>query len=392
MWTTNLHQHNDFDILTTELHHGKAQCSNPLPIVLEANKVMEELNRTLRTPCNNVKERRSRRRYSRAMRSCVEPTYLGYTPGHQTVLRIPNKRTPKTREVTNQVDPAQVALLVKKQWHLSYVTPLYQFRHTMVKTYSKELSAFIASEKQHGLAIEIGRELGLKANISVVNGLAEMERDAETVFIQILSKPMFAVKDDVPNVVWSGLLTCVNGDLDYLQSLPPEFVSLPLLCTSGSESLTVLVKSWFKKTFDCCFGPLGINATNLQWLAALWTVCHPTRNIQYLKLSWELPTQPPMDVTYRVDPECAWKLWDSVRQENTTEDCISIEEVTNFIRGLQTNFFRHFSLDLAAGSLRTVSTALGSAHHSGKIQIASPDFIITALQLLTECALLKMPI
>lgn len=74
---------------------------------------------------------------------------------------------------------------MKKEWQLSYVTPLYQFRHTQLKSYSKQLSAFIVSEKQQGLAIEVGQELGFKVNFSVVLGLAETDEDAETVFIQV---------------------------------------------------------------------------------------------------------------------------------------------------------------------------------------------------------------
>ncbi|XP_010881725.1 centromere protein L isoform X2 [Esox lucius] len=353
---------------------------------------MAERSSTMKTPLNKaLAQRRSKRRYSR--RSCGEGTYLGYTSGRQTVLKIPTSRKkPKSRDITNQVDPDQVALLVKKEWHLSYVTPLYQFRYTMLKTYSKELSAFLVSEKQQGQTIETGQELCFKVNISVVLGLAETNQDAETIYIQILSKQVFAAKDEAQKVVWSGLLTCINGDVDYLRSLPPEFVSLPLLCTSGPESLSALVKSWLKKTFDCCFGPICITSTNLQWLAALWTGCHPTKNIQYLKLAWTIPTQPPMDVTYKVNPQDVWKLWDSARLDDGAEDSINIEEVNSFIRGLQTHFFRHFRLDLSAGSLMRVSTALGSAHHSGKIKITSPDYMTTVLQLLTECALLKMPI
>ncbi|KAM9427443.1 centromere protein L-like isoform 1-T1 [Salvelinus alpinus] len=372
-----------------QLHHGKARCSKSTSGCVFFS-VMEERSSIVKTPLNVLAQRKSTS-YRRSMRSCVEATNLRYTSGHLTALRIPrSRRTPKSRVITKQVDPDQVALLVKKEWELSYVTPLYQFRHTQLKSYSKHLSAFIVSEKQQGLAIEVGQELGFKVNFSVVLGLAETDEDAETVFIQILSRQVFSAKDDAQKVVWSGWLTCVNGDLEYLRSLPSEFVSLPLLCTRGPESLTVLVKSWFEKTFDCCFGPLGINSTNLQWLAALWIGCHPTINIQYLKLVWTLPTLPPMDVKYTIHPQDAWELWDSVRQDDTTD--VSIEEVTRFIKGLQSHFFRHFRIELSAGSLMQVSTALGSSHHSGKIKIASPTYITTILQLLTECALLKMPI
>ena len=84
---------------------------------------------------------------------------------------------------------------MKKEWQLSYVTPLYQFRHTQLKSNSKQLSAFMVSEKQQGLASEVGQELGFKVNFSVVLGLAETDKDAETAIIQVRVFPQ--------NVVWS---------------------------------------------------------------------------------------------------------------------------------------------------------------------------------------------
>lgn len=83
------------------------------------------------------------------------------------------------------VDPDQVALLVKGEWRLSYVTPLHRFRYTLLKSYSKQMSAFIVSEKQQGLAVEVGPESDFKVTFSVVLGLAETDEDAETIIIQV---------------------------------------------------------------------------------------------------------------------------------------------------------------------------------------------------------------
>ncbi|KPP67527.1 centromere protein L-like [Scleropages formosus] len=323
----------------------------------------------------------------------VELTNIGITPGQLTGLRAPTSRGfPKSRNITEHVDPEQIALLVKNEWKLSYVTPLYQFRHVQLKSYSKQLSAFIVSEKQQGIAVEIGLETNFKVVFSVVLGLAETEDDAETVFIQIHSKPPFAGDGDVPKIIWSGWLTCVGGNPDYLRSLPSGFVCLPLFCASGSESLTSLVKLWFERTFDCSFGTLNLNSTYLQWLASMWTGCHHVSSIRYLKLVWNLPAQPPLDISYTVHPQDAWDLWNSVREQDSTGDTIGINEVERFMKGLESHFFRHFRIYLSAGMLTKVSTAFGSAHCDGKIKITSSDFINHVLILLTECALLKMPI
>ncbi|KAG8004648.1 Centromere protein L [Nibea albiflora] len=116
---------------------------------------------------------------------------------------------------------------------------------------------------------------------------------------------------------------------------------------------------------------------------------------------WTLPVVPPLQITYTVNPQDAWELWSSVRKdpeeenkggEEVKENSIDIEEVMSFMQALKSHFYRHFRLDLSAGSLNQVSTALGSAKYNGRIKISNSKYMITTLTLLTECALLKMPI
>ncbi len=79
---------------------------------------------------------------------------------------------------------------------------------------------------------------------------------------------------------------------------------------------------------------------------------------------------PPLQVTYTVNSHDAWELWSSVRKDPQEEESsIDIVEVMRFIQGLKSHFYRHFRLDLSAGSLNQVSTALGSAKHSGRIKV-----------------------
>ncbi|KAA8579591.1 centromere protein L isoform X1 [Etheostoma spectabile] len=362
-------------------------------------------NSVTRTPLNSVVvQRRSKRKsYRLSYRSCLgAASRLGLTPALTARRLNTSRRAPKSHNITEKVDAAQLTLLVKTEWQLSYVTPLYQFRHTQLKSYSRQLSAFIAAEKQQGMAVEVeGPQKTFRVSFSLVQGLTESDDDAETVLIQIYSKPVFARQDEPQKPVWSGWLTCINGNPEYLGSLPKDFVCLPLFGSSGAEGLTTLVKSWFQQSFDCCFGRLEISHTSLQWLMALWTNCHNEYSIQHLKMIWTLPAEPPLQVTYTVNSEDAWELWGSVRkgnregeeaEEKEEESSIDIEEVTRFMQGLQSHFYRHFRLDLSAGSLNQVSTALGSAKYNGRIKITNSRYMITTLTLLTECALLKMPI
>uniref|UniRef100_UPI0037E92DCB centromere protein L n=1 Tax=Semicossyphus pulcher TaxID=241346 RepID=UPI0037E92DCB len=360
-------------------------------------------NSVTRTPLNSVRiQRRSKSKsYRQSIRSCLgAASRLGLTPALTARRLNTSRRAPKSHNITEKVNPEHLALLVKTEWQLSYVTPLYQFRHTQLKSYSRQLSAFIAAEKQQGLAVEVeGSHGSFRVSFSVVQGMAEADGDAETVLIQINSKPLFARQDEPQKPVWSGWLTCINGSPEYLHSLPKDFTCMPLFCSSGAEALTALVKSWFQQNFDCCFGPLEISHTSLQWLVALWTNCNTESAIQRLNMIWTLPVAPPLKVTYAVNGPDAWELWSSVRKDpqeerngEEDENSIDIEEVMSFMQGLKSHFYRHFRLDLSAGSLDQVSTALGSAKCSGRIKISNSKYMITTLTLLTECALLKMPI
>ncbi|XP_034403881.1 centromere protein L isoform X1 [Cyclopterus lumpus] len=360
-------------------------------------------NSATRTPLNNVGVQRRSKSYRLSYRSCLgtAASRLGLTPALTARRLNTSRRALKPHGVAEKVDPEQLALLVKTEWQLSYVTPLHQFRHTQLKSYSRRLAAFIAAGKQQGLAVAVENpQTTFRVSFSLVEGMTESADDAETVLIQIHARPSFAGQDEPQRPAWSGWLTCVNGNPDYLRSLPKDFTCLPLFGSSGAEGLGALVKSWFQQSFDCCFGPLEVSHTSLQWLMALWTNCHTEASIQHLKMIWTLPAVPPLEVTYTVNPEDAWELWRSVRKQKENrggggeeeENCIDIEEVADFVQGLKSHFYRHFRLDLSAGSLNQVSTALGSAKHSGRMKISNSRYMTTTLTLLTESALLKMPI
>ncbi|XP_029025118.1 centromere protein L [Betta splendens] len=356
----------------------------------------------VRTPINGVPVQKRSKSYRLSYGSCLgAASRFGFTPTLTARRFSTTRRVSKLHNVKEKINADQLALLVKMEWKLSYVTPLYQFRHTKLKSYSRQLSVFITAEKQQGLAVDVDRvQNSYRVSFSLVHGMAGTD-DAETVLIQVHSKHMFAKKDEPQKLIWSGWLTCMNGNSDYLGSLPKDFICLPLFGSSGPEDLTSLVQSWFKQNFDCCIGPLEISHTSLQWLAALWTNCHNEDNIQHLKLIWSLPVAPPLQITYTVDPQDAWDLWGSVRKGSGAEKVreeeepgkiIDIDEVMSFMQGLNSHFYKHFRLDLSSGSLKEVATSLGSAKYNGKIKISNSKYMITTLTLLTEGALLKMPI
>ncbi|KAJ0009641.1 hypothetical protein NQD34_001343 [Periophthalmus magnuspinnatus] len=351
----------------------------------------------VRTPCSTTLVQRRSKSYRQSYRSCFGAasrlTHC-FTP-RLTARRLNTSRRPP-RPQNIKLAPELVSLLTKAEWQLWYVTPLFQFKYTRLKSYSRQLSAFIAAERQQGVAVETEGGHGVKASFSLVQGLAEREGDTEAVLIQIASRPMFSRPDDPEKTIWSGWFSCVHGNVDYLTSLSQDFVCLPLFCSSGTENITSIVRSWFSRFFDCSFGCLEINHTTLQWLATLWTNCQQEADLQHLKMTWTVPVAPPMQITYTVNSEDAWDLWSSVRKslrkDTEEEEAIDLEEVEEFMRELKSHFYRHFKLDLSAGTLQHVTTALGSARSNGRIKISNSRYMMSTLSLLTECALLKMPI
>ncbi|XP_078075442.1 centromere protein L [Mustelus asterias] len=299
-----------------------------------------------------------------------------HTPFRQASAR---RKIPRTDLPVENAE--QIAALLQKQWRLYHVTPLYRFSYTMLKKYSNELSVFIATEKKKGVAIEVGIELASKAKFSMLAGLRATENDPEAVFIQITAKaPVHQAGDE--KVVWSGWMCCVDGDLGFLESLPVEFICLPLLFANGPETVTNMVGEWLQKTFDCYISTFPISSENLTWMAAMWANCFSDSVHRVMELEWSVsPVQ--LTISLSIHPEDAKALWDSIHGD---EDEITIDEVELFMSSLHSHFYRHFGVRLAATQLIKVSTAVASAHCDGKLKLFTSKHIDHVLPFLTELA------
>ncbi|XP_037001436.2 centromere protein L isoform X1 [Artibeus jamaicensis] len=299
----------------------------------------------------------------------------------------PPRRIPQRSQLREDVDPQKVAFLLHRQWTLYSSTPLYKFSYTSLKEYSKLLSAYIAAEKQKGLAVEVGADLNLRVSFSTLQGVKGTHRDPDTVLVQILSKSQLPSESREGKVLWTGWLCCVFGD-SLLETVPEDFTCLPLFLTSGAEANTALVGTWFQKTFDCCFSPLAINAFNLSWMAAMWTACQVDRCVAPTEFLWSVPCSPQsLDISYAIHPEDAKALWDGVHKASGE---VTQEEVDLFMDCLCSHFHRHFKIHLSATRLVRVSTSVASAHTDGKIKILCHKYLIGVLAYLTELAIFQI--
>ncbi|NXH96377.1 CENPL protein, partial [Pachycephala philippinensis] len=287
------------------------------------------------------------------------------------------------------VDPQKTAFLLRKAWTLYSVTPLYRFHRARLRDYARLLSAFIAAEKQKGLAVEVGVELDIKVAVSSLADLRGSEQDQAAVLVQLsLRSPQRgSSRNSEDKLVWSGWFCSVYGD-DLSENVPEDFTCLPLFLTHGAESYTSMVGSWFQKTFDCCFRRLAISPLNLSWMVAMWAGCKLDRAASAMELVFSMPClSQPLDISYAIHPEDAKALWDTVQK---TPGEITQEEVDVFMDCLYTHFHRHFKIHLSAAKLVKVSTAVASAHCDGIVKILHSQYLPGVLMLLTELAISQL--
>ncbi|KFW11761.1 Centromere protein L, partial [Eurypyga helias] len=284
-------------------------------------------------------------------------------------------------------DPQKAAFLLRKQWTLYSVSPLYGFSNAHLRGYARLLSASIAAEKQRGLAVEIGVELGVKVALSRILELKSSECDQPAILVQISSRSRASQKNSEEKLIWSGCFCSVSGD-ELSENLPEGFTCLPLFLVNGTESYTSMVGSWFQKTFDCCFRRLAISPLNLSWMAAMWTGCNVDKTLSAMELVFSVPCLPqPLDISYAIHPEDAKALWETV--QNTPGE-ITQEDVDVFMDCLYSHFHRHFKIHLSAAKLMKVSTAIASAHSDGTIKFLHSQYLTGVLMLLTELAIAQI--
>ncbi|XP_037362351.1 centromere protein L [Talpa occidentalis] len=299
----------------------------------------------------------------------------------------PRRKIPHCSQLQENVDPQKVTFLLHKQWTLYSLTPLYKFSYNNLKEYSRLLNAFIAAEKQKGLAVEVGEDFSFKVIFSTLLGMKGTQRDPEAFLVQILSKSQLPSENKENKVLWTGWFCCIFGD-SLLETVSKDFTCLPLFLANGTESNTALIRTWFQKTFDCYFSPLAINAFNLSWMAAMWTACKMDHYTDATEFLWSVPCSPQsLDISYAIHPEDAKALWDSVHR---TPGEVTQEEVDLFMDCLYSHFYRHFKIRLSATRLVRVSTSVASAHTNGKIKILCHKYLIGVLAYLTELAIFQI--
>ncbi|XP_007667089.1 centromere protein L [Ornithorhynchus anatinus] len=317
--------------------------------------------------------------YNRQLASLRKQTPFGQTPSRRRIsLNSP---------LQENADPQKIAFLLHKQWTLYSLTPMYRFSHDNFKEYSRLLNAFIAAEKQKGVAVEVGKELNFRVTFSALLGMKGTQRDPGAFLVQILSKFQTSSKPAEDRVVWTGWFCCTSGD-SLLESITEDFTCLPLFLANGAESNTAIVGTWFQRTFDCNFSRLKISALNLSWMAALWSASSLDHHMVPLEFLWSVPCSPhSLDISYSIHPDDAQALWNHVHK--TLEE-ITQEEVDLFIDCLCSHFHRHFKIHLTATRLVRVSTAIASAHTDGKIKILNSKYLTGVLALLTELAIAEI--
>ncbi|XP_062990028.1 centromere protein L [Elgaria multicarinata webbii] len=315
---------------------------------------------------------------SRGVISLRRGNMFGQTPARRMI--------PQTPHLQDNSDP-QIAALLRKQWTLYSVTPLYKFSYEQLQEYSRQLSHFIASERQKRFAVEAESNVTFEAKLFSLPALKTTEQEQVAVLIQITQRPQVATKNAGDKVVWMGCFCCSGGG-DIFEEVMEDFTCLPLFLVNGAKGFLDLVETWLEKTFDCFFSPLHISPISLSWMVAMWLGCNMDNYMVATELTFSVPCTPyPLDISYAIHPEDAKVLWDSIQ---STQGEVRQDEVDLFMECLYKHFHRHFKIHLSATRLVNVSTAVASVHSDGKIKIFHAQHLIKVLALLTELAISKL--
>ncbi|MBW00220.1 Centromere protein L, partial [Eschrichtius robustus] len=292
---------------------------------------------------------------------------------------LPGKNIPKGKysrcKDQEDVDPQKFAFLLHKQWTLYSLTPLYKFSYTNFKEYSRLLNAFIAAEKQKGLAVEVGDDFNIKVIFSTLLGMKGTQRDPEAFLVQhnTEKRPAASQRTSVHQA----------GDQDRG-------------CTGrsrekgggghGDEEQV----SWKRKHHRDGEDEDSHKENRRKAKVAPGS----TEKSKYGKKSthdWDTMKEgrspQSLDISYAIHPEDAKALWDSVHK---TPGEVTQEEVDLFMDCLYSHFHRHFKIHLSATRLVRVSTSVASAHTDGKIKILCHKYLIGVLAYLTELAIFQI--
>ncbi|XP_078459748.1 centromere protein L isoform X2 [Lampetra planeri] len=302
-----------------------------------------------------------------------KPTPFGQTPASR-LLRSTNK--PRL----HPDDLPRLQSLLKKWLHVSRVSPLFGFSPTCLKKYSQMLSAHLQAEQRKGVPVEMGEHHTGHALLSIFPGLAVTGKESEAVCIQVFKKESKTKQ----KIVWEGVLCCTDADVSLLASIPAEFTCLPLMLWYGPKGVGMQVAGWLQKTFDCRVGTLTLTSQDLAWMVTLW-IMNESKATNCTELKWTAPTEVKegLTISMSIHPTDALQLWECIHMGGNE---VTMQEVSNFMNGIESHFYNHFHIILSAMSLAYIGTSAACAARKGKIKMLTVGRMHEVLRFLTELA------
>ncbi|XP_070575593.1 centromere protein L-like [Ptychodera flava] len=319
------------------------------------------------------------------------------TPRSRRLKSKGQRRIPQHDAETETLSRAQE--LVGKTWRVYRVTPLYKFSHLQpdLKKYSRQLSMYLEVENKKGLAVDTQSELGDKAVFQTMGGVSFSDDDAEAIEITVRAKPPNGSKEG--KVIFTGILCSVEIDTDFIAK-QKSFVHLPVLLVKGTVAVTRHVISWLQTQFDCCINNMRFPPMELAWMAAMWSgltgddennsvmtmmKAHP------LELLYTLPEEVKglNTISMTIAAKDVKMIWDSIHDGSS--DDFTIEEMSAFIQGLESHFYFHFKIKLAALMLSRIGCNAAFVGTEGRLKILADVYIHQVLRYLTQLVVETLP-
>ncbi|CAK8696197.1 unnamed protein product [Clavelina lepadiformis] len=284
--------------------------------------------------------------------------YKCNTPFPSTRQRTVRREQPVNRSIRRRTisakDTDRTCMdITRKTWQIYSCSPLYHFDSdkSSLKRYSRLLSATLTAHGRRGMGISTDeQETGTKAVFTVAMGLAVLSDEpdaikltintnegksvAEFYFCSVEAEPVIKDMAEIP-VKRKG----------RKQRLADQFTTLPLFLCKGNLTTRKHVFNWLKTEFDCNIRKIEFSCLSLTWMLAMWAnISLKQKKSKSTKISWKIPV-PDIGINTietSFTAESISKLWTNVHPSGS--DLISVEEVENFIGGIEDHLTQHFKI------------------------------------------------
>ncbi|GFR74642.1 centromere protein L [Elysia marginata] len=312
-----------------------------------------------------------------------------------TPRRLKNPATPSSRRLLPSTRRKSVSSsqesgfegLLKKQWRIYTLSPLYNFKRHRTALIRCERSLDAALSQAQSTSSDPLNSRPEKSSFSFYEDLKFHPDDPPGLRIQVHARNG---PGEVANLVMEAFLVCVEPSASPIpEQLQNRFTFYPVALISGNKARSAVLLEWLEKHFDCHSDVLTLSDNDLKFMLVLSSAFMtdmkgPPVLLQY---SLEDVCEGIGSINCKLDTDYCKQLWERLFSTSIAEkEEIFKDEVHLFMDHLEELLEHLMRIFFKKLTLSEVGTSAAYVSHLGKIKIFSPSAVYMALHHLCETA------